>query len=71
VYATVSAEKSEIVRRVGATPIDYLSTAVEEYVAAATGGKGFDVVYDTMGGETQRRGNSSPSWPTPVSDWAK
>src|SRR5262249_5413899 len=33
-------------------PIDYRSRPVEEYVNACTGGKGFDIVYDTVGGAT-------------------
>jgi NADPH:quinone reductase-like Zn-dependent oxidoreductase len=52
VFATVSSDKAEIVKRFGATPIDYRSTSVEVYVAAHTGGQGFDVVYDTVGGAT-------------------
>jgi NADPH2:quinone reductase len=52
VFATVSPEKKKIVEDFGATPIDYRSTSAEEYVAASTGGKGFDIVYDTVGGAT-------------------
>jgi NADPH:quinone reductase-like Zn-dependent oxidoreductase len=52
VFATVSADKKQIVEAFGAFPIDYRSTSVEEYVAACTEGKGFDIVYDTVGGET-------------------
>lgn len=36
----------------GATPIDYKSEAVADYVAKHTDGRGFDVVYDTAGGES-------------------
>ena len=36
----------------GATPIDYRSCSVDEYVAEMTGGKGFDIVLDTVGGAT-------------------
>lgn len=50
VFATARPEQAEIVRRFGATPIDYLSTPVEAYVEQHTGGHGFDVVYDTVGG---------------------
>jgi NADPH:quinone reductase len=39
-------------RRLGATPIDYTSTSAEAYVDEHTGGEGFDIVYDTVGGET-------------------
>jgi NADPH:quinone reductase-like Zn-dependent oxidoreductase len=52
VFATVSPEKSKVVEDFGAVPIDYRSVPVEEYVAAYTGGKGFDIVYDTVGGAT-------------------
>jgi NADPH2:quinone reductase len=52
VFATVSAEKKAIVEAYGAVPIDYRAKKVEEYVAELTGGEGFDVVYDTVGGST-------------------
>jgi NADPH:quinone reductase len=52
VFATVSPDKKEIVEGFGATPIDYRSSSVEEYVAASTEGKGFDIVYDTVGSAT-------------------
>ena len=52
VFATVSAEKRAIVESYGASPIDYRSASVEDYVAASTGGQGFDIVYDTVGGTT-------------------
>lgn len=52
VFATVSAEKKHIVEQFGATPIDYRSSSVEDYLAASTAGKGFDIVYDTVGGAT-------------------
>jgi len=52
VFATVSANKKRIVEGYGATPIDYHVSTVEEYVQAHTGGAGFDIVYDTVGGAT-------------------
>ena len=52
VFTTVSAEKKQIVEGFGATPIDYRSRPVDEYVAEITGGKGFDIVFDTVGGAT-------------------
>src|SRR5271154_1177476 len=52
VFATVSPEKKSIVERFGATPIDYRSSTAEDYVSASTEGKGFDIVYDTVGGAT-------------------
>ncbi|RXH54858.1 quinone oxidoreductase [Granulicella sibirica] len=50
VFATVSPEKTHIVEQFGATPIDYRSVPVEEYVKKHTGGAGFDIIYDTVGG---------------------
>jgi len=52
VFATVSSDKAEIATRFGATPIDYKALSVEAYLARYTGGAGFDVVYDTVGGKT-------------------
>ena len=52
VFATVSADKQKIVENFGATPIDYRSATVEQYLAAHTAGQGFDIVYDTVGGAT-------------------
>ncbi|MEV5182565.1 zinc-binding dehydrogenase [Streptomyces werraensis] len=50
VFATVSAARTPLVRRLGAVPIDYTSVPVERYVAEHTGGVGFDIVFDTVGG---------------------
>lgn len=52
VYATVSKQKEEIVKSYGATPIDYKTTQVEDYVNQYTDGKGFDIIYDTVGGQS-------------------
>jgi NADPH2:quinone reductase len=52
VFATVSTGKRGIVETFGATPIDYNELRPEEYVARYTGGAGFDVIYDTVGGST-------------------
>jgi len=52
VFATVSTEKKKVVEDLGASPIDYRSTSVEGYLNAFTEGKGFDIVYDTVGGAT-------------------
>lgn len=49
VYATGRGPQASFIRSLGATPID-LETPVETYVAEHTGGRGFDVVYDTVGG---------------------
>ncbi|MEN2413451.1 zinc-dependent alcohol dehydrogenase family protein [Flavobacterium mesophilum] len=50
VYATVSSQKADIVKSYGATPIDKNAT-VDEYVNQYTNGKGFDIIYDTIGGQ--------------------
>jgi NADPH:quinone reductase-like Zn-dependent oxidoreductase len=52
VYATASAAKHSYLRRIGATPIDYHTVSVTDYVAKYADGTGFDVVYDTVGGKT-------------------
>jgi NADPH:quinone reductase len=52
VFATVSPEKKNVVESFGAFPIDYRSSSVEEYVGETTAGKGFDIVFDTVGGAT-------------------
>jgi NADPH:quinone reductase len=45
-------DKRPIVEGFGATAIDYRSLTPEQYVALHTGGEGFDVIYDTVGGAT-------------------
>lgn len=51
VYATgAGAEQMEIIRGYGATAIDYRQQAVAEYVDQHTGGAGFDIVFDSVGG---------------------
>ncbi len=53
VFTTVSAEQFDAARAYGAMPIDYRTSTVAQYVAEHTaGGKGFDIVYDTVGGAT-------------------
>jgi len=52
VFATVSLDKKNIAESFGAIPIDYGSSSVEEYVQKMTAGKGFDIVFDTVGGAT-------------------
>jgi NADPH2:quinone reductase len=52
VFATGTAEQKEIIESYGATAIDYVSTTVEQYVEQHTGGEGFDLIYDTVGGAT-------------------
>jgi NADPH:quinone reductase len=50
VFATGAASRADVIEQLGATPIDYQKMQVEDYVAAYTSGRGFDVVYDTAGG---------------------
>jgi NADPH:quinone reductase-like Zn-dependent oxidoreductase len=50
VFGLDSAGKSEFLTGLGATPIDYRTQTVEQSVARHTGGLGFDIVYDTVGG---------------------
>ena len=51
VFATISNEEQMgIVKKYGATPINYKTESVEEYVLKHTAGKGFDIVYDSVGG---------------------
>jgi NADPH:quinone reductase len=52
VFATGSATSLDAIRSLGAEPLDYRATPVEKYVASATGGDGFDVIFDTVGGKT-------------------
>jgi NADPH:quinone reductase len=50
VYATVRNNRADIVRSLGATPIDVGRTSVADFVAKYTEGKGFELIYDTIGG---------------------
>jgi alcohol dehydrogenase len=51
VYATASGGKPmDIIENYGATPIDYKTEKVADYVARHTNGAGFDVVFDSVGG---------------------
>jgi len=50
VFATGSASQRATIEGFGAVFIDR-DTAVETYVAEHTGGRGFDIVYDTVGGK--------------------
>jgi NADPH2:quinone reductase len=52
VFATGSAASKSFIERLGAVAIDYQPMSVESYVAKFTGGRGFDIVYDTVGGTT-------------------
>jgi NADPH:quinone reductase-like Zn-dependent oxidoreductase len=50
VFATGRAANLDFIRSLGADPVDYECEPIEDYVGRLTGGKGFDVVYDTAGG---------------------
>ena len=52
VWATGSAGQRGLIEALGATFIDYRSATVDDYVQSYTGGEGFDIVYDTVGGAT-------------------
>jgi NADPH:quinone reductase-like Zn-dependent oxidoreductase len=52
VFGTDGASKRDVVERSGARFIDYRAETVEDYVARCTQRRGFDVVYDTVGGAT-------------------
>jgi NADPH2:quinone reductase len=52
VFATGSPSSQKVIQEAGATPIDYTASSVEEYVDAHTGGEGFDIVVDNVGGAT-------------------
>ena len=52
VYATGGGEKQlALIDQLGATGINYKTETVEQYVAKHTGGAGFDLVFDSVGGE--------------------
>lgn len=52
VYTTISSDiYNRIIETYDAKPINYKTTSVEEYVAVHTGNAGFDVIFDTVGGE--------------------
>ncbi len=51
VYSTGGGERQlALIERLGATPINYKTESVESYVAKHTGGSGFDIVFDSVGG---------------------
>ncbi|SCF05173.1 NADPH:quinone reductase [Micromonospora coriariae] len=52
VYATGAPTSMGAIESLGAVPIDYTSTTVEEYVERCTAGEGFDIIVDNVGGAT-------------------
>jgi len=52
VFSTGGGETQlNLIEELGATGINYKNESVEDYVAKHTGGAGFDLIYDTVGGE--------------------
>lgn len=52
IWATASERDQDTVAQLGATPINYRTKSVEQYVESCTRGEGFDLVIDTVGGAT-------------------
>jgi NADPH:quinone reductase len=52
VFSTGSVKRLSFIEGLGATPIDYARENVEDYVRQYTQGRGFDIVFDTVGGAT-------------------
>jgi len=52
VFGTGTGASLEMIAAHGATPIDYKAMSPADYVAVHTAGRGFDIVYDTVGGDT-------------------
>lgn len=51
VYSTGGGPRQlALIEQLGATPINYKEESVEDYVAKHTAGRGFDVVFDSVGG---------------------
>lgn len=51
VYSTGGGESQmELIQSLGATPINYKTESVEQYVGKHTGGAGFDLIFDSVGG---------------------
>lgn len=51
VYSTGGGEKQlALIQQLGATGINYKTETVQQYVAKHTGGAGFDIVFDSVGG---------------------
>lgn len=52
VYSTGGGDKQlALIEKLGATGINYKTESVEQYVAKHTDGAGFDIVFDSVGGE--------------------
>ncbi len=52
VYATGGGEKQlALINQLGATAINYKTESISDYVQTHTNGQGFDLIYDSVGGE--------------------
>ncbi len=51
VFATGSGPGLDVIRGLGAHPIDRTAMTPQQYVREVTGGAGFDVIFDTAGGQ--------------------
>lgn len=52
VYSTGGGDRQlALIEQLGATPINYKEEKVEDYVRRCTGGDGFDLVFDSVGGK--------------------
>lgn len=55
VYSTGGGERqTALIEQLGATAINYRNESVEQYVAKHTGGVGFDLVFDSVGGANMK-----------------
>ena len=52
VYATDRPEQANFIRELGAVFIDHQRQPVHDYVRQYTDGEGFDIIFDTVGGQT-------------------
>jgi len=52
VFATVRGHQFDQIKGYGAVPIDHTASRFETYIDEYTGGAGFDVVFDNIGGKT-------------------
>ena len=52
VFATGDAHQFNVIEQFGATPINYKTMTVDDYVGKYTNGQGFDIILDTVGGAT-------------------
>lgn len=52
VFATAKPKDKNLIENYGATHIDYTSQTIEDYTKTYTAGEGFDVILDTVGGDT-------------------